>query len=80
MNIDIITLQSFDAIASTQSFTRAAKKVCRTQSAISQQIAKLEYLLGKKLLHRDKAITLTLDGELFLEYTKKMLKLHEEIA
>ena len=79
MNLDIITLQSFAAIASTHSFTKAAKKVCRTQSAISQQIARLEYLLGKKLLQRDKEIILTLDGEIFLEYAKKILKLHEEM-
>jgi DNA-binding transcriptional LysR family regulator len=79
MNLDIIALQSFIAIASTHSFTKAAKKVCRTQSAISQQIARLEYLLGKKLLQRDKEIILTLDGEIFLEYAKKILKLHEEM-
>jgi DNA-binding transcriptional LysR family regulator len=79
MNLDIITLKSFVAIASSHSFTKAAKKVCRTQSAISQQIAKLEHLLGKKLLQRDKEIILTLDGEIFLEYAKKILKLHEEL-
>jgi DNA-binding transcriptional LysR family regulator len=79
MNLDIITLKSFVAIASSHSFTKAAKKVCRTQSAISQQIARLEHLLGKKLLQRDKEILLTLDGEIFLEYAKKILKLHEEL-
>jgi DNA-binding transcriptional LysR family regulator len=79
MNIDIITLKSFVAIASSHSFTKAANKMCRTQSAISQQISKLEHLLGKKLLQRDKEILLTLDGEIFLEYAKKILKLHEEM-
>jgi len=38
MNIDTITLQSFIAVAETLSFTKAAERVGRTQSAISQQI------------------------------------------
>lgn len=39
MNIDMVTLQSFLALAETGSFTKTAEHVGRTQSAISQQIA-----------------------------------------
>ena len=49
MNIDTIALQCFIVVAETGSFTKAAERVGRTQSAISQQINKLEIMLGKPL-------------------------------
>ncbi|GAB4184661.1 MAG: LysR substrate-binding domain-containing protein [Simkaniaceae bacterium] len=79
MNIDTITLQCFLAVAETGSFTKAAERVGRTQSAISQQIAKLENLLGKSLLVRSKNFTLTPDGEIFLGYARQIFSLHCEI-
>jgi DNA-binding transcriptional LysR family regulator len=79
MNIDIITIQSFLSIAETGSITKTAKKVGRTQSAISQQIFKLENLLGKTLLLRDKTIKLTAEGEIFLSYAKQFFSLHCEM-
>lgn len=65
MNIDTVTLQSFISLAETGSFTKTAEQVGRTQSAISQQIAKLENILGKPLFNRGKFFSLTKDGELF---------------
>lgn len=79
MSIDIITIQSFLSIAETGSITKAAEKVGRTQSAISQQILKLENLLGKTLLLRDKTIKLTAEGEIFLSYAKQFFSLHCEM-
>ena len=76
MNIDIITIQSFISIAETGSITKAAEKVGRTQSAISQQMLKLENLLGKNLLLRDKTIKLTAEGEMFLSYARQFFSLH----
>lgn len=78
MTIDTITLQVFIAVAETGSFTKAAEKVGRTQSAISQQIAKLENLLGKTLLLRGKSFALTSEGEIFLGYAKQIFALHRE--
>lgn len=78
MNIDTITAQCFIAVSDTGSFTRAAKIVGRTQSAVSQQIAKLEDLLGKQLFNRGKDLTLTNDGEVFLNYARQIFKLHRE--
>ena len=75
---DGLTLQCFLAIADTGSFTRAAAKVGRTQSAISQQIAKLESQVGKPLFIRDKHLHLTAEGELLLSYAKKISQLHRE--
>lgn len=78
MNIDTITLQCFIAVAETKSFTRAAEHVGRTQSAISQQIIKLEQILNKPLIIRGKVLTLTPDGDVFLGYARKIFALHRE--
>jgi DNA-binding transcriptional LysR family regulator len=78
MSLDTITLQCFLAVADTGSFTKAANRVGRTQSAISQQIAKLESITEKTLFNRGKALSLTTDGELFLGYARKIFELHRE--
>lgn len=78
MSFDTITLQCFLAVAETGSFTRAADRVGRTQSAISQQIAKLEELLGKPLIIRSKTLALTNEGEIFLGYARQIFALHRE--
>ncbi len=78
MHIDTIALQCFIALAETGSFTRAAERVGRTQSAISQQISKMESLLGKVLLVRGKAFALTPEGEIFLGYARRIFALHRE--
>ena len=78
MSIDTVTLQCFLAVADSGSFTKAADRVGRTQSAISQQIAKLENLIGKSLFSRGKELSLTTEGEIFLSYAKQMYLLHRE--
>ncbi|MEZ5501825.1 MAG: LysR substrate-binding domain-containing protein [Halioglobus sp.] len=78
MNLDTVTLQCFLAVAETGSFTRAADRVGRTQSAVSQQMAKLENLLGKPLLVRGKSFSLTPEGEIFLGYARQIFALHRE--
>ena len=79
MSIDTVTLQCFLAVADTASFTKAAERVCRTQSAISQQIAKLETMIGKPLIHRGRVLSLTTDGEVFLGYARRIFELHREL-
>ena len=49
---DIRQLKSFVALAETRSFTDAAAKLFRTQSAISHSIKALESLLGDQLVER----------------------------
>lgn len=78
MSLDTVTLQCFLAVAETHSFTKAASRVGRTQSAISQQIAKLENLIEKQLITRGRELSLTPDGELFLGYAKRIYELHRE--
>ncbi len=65
MNVDALTLQSFIALSETGSFTKAAHRVSRTQSAISQQILKLEKMVGKPLFLRGKTLALTPGARFF---------------
>lgn len=76
--MDSMTLQTFIAVAETGSFTKAAERVYRTQSAVSQQIAKLEEQLEKPLIIRGKILRLTPEGEVFLGYARKIFALHRE--
>lgn len=78
MSFDALTLECFLAVTETGSFTRAADKVARTQSAVSQQIAKLENQVGKSLFIRGKKLTLTSDGEILLTYTRKIVQLNRD--
>lgn len=78
MNIDTVTVHCFLAVAETGSFTRAAERVGRTQSAVSQQIAKLERLLGKRVVERGRVLSLTAAGETFLGYARQIYALHRE--
>ncbi len=76
MSFDALTLECFLAVAETGSFTRAAGKVARTQSAVSQQIAKLENQLASELFSRGKGLALTANGELLLGYARQIIHLN----
>jgi len=78
MSFDALSLECFLAVTNTCSFTRAAAKVGRTQSAVSQQIAKLESQIGQSLFIRGKNLTLTPNGEILLVYAKQIVKLNQQ--
>ncbi|MEY3182344.1 MAG: hypothetical protein RLZ35_329 [Pseudomonadota bacterium] len=78
MSVDTITLQCFISVAETGSFTKSAARIGRTQSAVSQQISKLEHILGKPLLNRGKILSLTTEGEIFLSYARQMFTVYRE--
>lgn len=78
MAFDALTLECFIAVAETGSFTRAAGRVHRTQSAVSQQITKLETQVGKPLFLRNRHLSLTPDGEMLLSYAKKIVQLNRD--
>lgn len=72
-------LRSFVAIAETGSFTTAARRIHRTQSAVSMQIKRLEDLLGRELFDREgRAVALTADGEVLLGHARRILRVHQE--
>ena len=80
MNFDIDCLRSFLVVADTMSVSRAAESVGRSQSTVSQQIAKLETQIGKGLLTRRKGrvIELTSEGGKLVQYARKILQLNDE--
>lgn len=79
-DIDIGLLRTFILLAETQSFTQTAKRVYRSQSAVSMQIAKLEELLDCSLFVRDKRnVKLTVDGERLRSYASQIVSLSENL-
>src|SRR3569833_960820 len=61
-------------------FTEAARRVNKTQSAVSMQIKRLEERLGHALLSRDgRTVALTQHGEALYSRARKMLKMIAEI-
>ena len=78
--LDLDQLQSFCAIADCGSFTEAARRVHKTQSAVSMQIKRLEDRLGDALFVRDgRTVTLTEQGEALYAKARRMLRLNAEI-
>lgn len=78
--MDSFSFECFIAVAESRSFSKAANRVNRTQSAVTQQIGSLEKKLGISLFHRDKKVSLTKDGELLLPYAHRICRLHQEIV
>ncbi len=79
--MDLFQLETFLAVAEEHSFSRAAARLHRTQSAVSQAVAKLEAELGEVLLARSSRDgTLTDAGEVLREYALKLLNLRGEAA
>ncbi|HUZ62103.1 MAG TPA: LysR substrate-binding domain-containing protein [Acetobacteraceae bacterium] len=79
--IDPDLLRSFAFIAEEGSFTRAAARVGRTQSAVSMQVQRLEALLGRTLLLRGKggSVHLTPHGQYLLTRAREVLALNDDI-
>jgi DNA-binding transcriptional LysR family regulator len=72
-------LVSFVAVCETASFTRAAERVCLSQSTVSQQVRRLEASLGKELLLRSShEVRLTEEGEKLLGYARRIIALNGE--
>lgn len=73
LNLDPDLLRTFVAIAETQSFTRAADLVGRTQSAVSMQVRRLEDVLHRSLFRRTgKGVMLTEHGHFLLERARPL--------
>lgn len=79
--LDHFQLRAFVAVADTGSVTRAAEVVGRTQSAVSMQMAKLEEILGRKLLRKEgRGLALTDHGVYLLGRARQLLTLNDEIV
>lgn len=78
--LDLDHLQTLCAIIDCGSFTRAAERVHKTQSAVSMQIKRLEDRLGVTLLSREgRSVALTPEGEQIYARARRMLRLNAEM-
>lgn len=65
---------AFVAVAEAGSISEAARRVGLAKSVVSERVAELERLLGASLMQRTtRKLTLTVEGELFLERGRKIL-------
>ena len=80
--IELRHLRYFLAVAETLHFSRAAKRLGIAQPPLSQQIRRLEQLLGHALFERTtRGVTLTLAGQLLAKRAQStMEKVDEDLA
>ena len=73
--LDIRFFVTLDAVARTGSLSSAAKTLGYTQSAVSQQISRLETLVGQRILNRSagsRTATLTPAGRVLLRHAESL--------
>src|SRR5947209_16955704 len=76
LGVEIRHLAALQAIAAEHSFGRAARRLGYPQSAISQQIATLERIVGEQLVERPggpRQVALTEAGELLLRHADSIV-------
>jgi DNA-binding transcriptional LysR family regulator len=79
MDLDIPALRCFAAAARSGSMSRAAAALGRSQPAVSQQIRRLEDVLGRCVVRRiPTGIELTPEGESLLPLAERILALSDE--
>ncbi|WP_241293603.1 LysR family transcriptional regulator [Burkholderia stabilis] len=79
LSLEIDLLRSFVVIAEMRALSRAAARVGRTQSALSQQMKRLEEVVDQPLFQRTgRGVVLTHPGERLLVHAQRILRLHDE--
>lgn len=79
-NLDMALVRTFVAVADKASMTAAANVLHLTQGAVSQQVKRLEEVLGSSLFERDRrGLRLTRAGEQLFGRAKRLLGLNDEI-
>jgi DNA-binding transcriptional LysR family regulator len=77
--LDLVLLRTFVVVAEQRSMTAAANVLHLTQGAVSQQVKKLEEMLGGALLVRDRrGIELAPLGERLVAKARQMLALNDQ--
>jgi DNA-binding transcriptional LysR family regulator len=78
-HLDPEAVQAFVLVADLKSFTRAARALNSTQSAVSLRINRLESRLGRRLFERTpRLVRLSTAGELFLEPARTMMAAYQQ--
>jgi molybdate transport repressor ModE-like protein len=76
LGVEMRHLAALDAIARTRSFSGAARELGYTQSAVSQQVALLERIVGERLVERSggpRPVSLTAAGEVLLRHGRRVV-------
>lgn len=77
--MDLRQLRYFVGIVESGSLTRASRRLCIAQPALSQQVLKLEAEVGKALLHRSaKGVVPTDNGLALYHHARLMLRQFEQ--
>lgn len=77
--MEFYQLEVFIAVAEEGSFSRAAERVFRTQSAVSQAVKKLEDELGLLLLDRETATLVPTEaGQAVLDYARRTIAMRDQ--
>src|SRR5258708_16004036 len=80
INLDIRMLRSLMSIVETGSITETARRLGRTQPAITLQLQRLEELTGKAILiHEGRRLFLTAECETVLSYARSIIGFHDEM-
>jgi DNA-binding transcriptional LysR family regulator len=80
-NLDIELLRTFVAVVERESFAAAAASVCRTPSAVTQQMQRLEAFMGKPLFERiGRGKRPTPDGIKLLDHARRLLAINDEVC
>lgn len=81
VNLDIDALRTIVTAQQLGSFNRAATHIGRSQSAVSQQIHKLEEQIGELLFRRHgRGLALTDAGDVVVAYARRILDLNDEMV
>lgn len=78
-DLEFSLLRTFLAVIRYGSMGRAATAVSRTQPAVSQQMLRLEKIIGQKVFSRTRGgVKLTRHGEMLVPYANRALELNDE--
>jgi DNA-binding transcriptional LysR family regulator len=77
--LEITLLRTFVLLVEERSVTQVARRLYRTQPAISLQLRRLEEAAGQRLFEQDlRNLRLTHHGETLLPYARTLLRIHDE--
>jgi DNA-binding transcriptional LysR family regulator len=78
-DLELCLLRTFLAVVQHGSMGRTAAAGAKTQPAVSQQMLRLEKIIGRKLFYRSRnGVKLTSHGELLVAYANRAIDLNEE--